>query len=209
MEVFNVEWIDWELLRDRGRLKRKEVERYKRKGITYLEVYRFVRDRDGSMDGDTFRLYSLSTLQSRVDSIYTPLCETVRERDGYKCCKCGSIDRLSIHHINLVHSDMWPSNMELLCWTCHVEKHKNNNYNKDRKELPSVCFGMPGKKKTSPFVFFLTRSQIDRFNWRIEGETIDDKLEKITDDYLYNKYTVIEKIEGIKKTLDEIVLRRD
>lgn len=50
------------------------------------------------------------------------------ERDGYKCCKCGSLERLVVHHIDgngrgskNPNNDL--SNLQTLCHTCHQQIH--------------------------------------------------------------------------------------
>ena len=38
------------------------------------------------------------------------------------------LDRLHIHHINFVHSDMIPTNMITLCGRCHIDIHNGNQF---------------------------------------------------------------------------------
>lgn len=40
------------------------------------------------------------------------------------CSRCGAIENLGIHHKNLDHYDNDPSNLEVLCVSCHSSTHK-------------------------------------------------------------------------------------
>ncbi len=52
--------------------------------------------------------------------------ETIIERDGGRCVKCGCGDDLHIHHI--IHRENGgtnnPDNLITLCAACHAEEHK-------------------------------------------------------------------------------------
>jgi len=45
----------------------------------------------------------------------------VHERDGFRCVRCGSTERLEAHHIEPVSDGGVPveDNLESLCWKCH------------------------------------------------------------------------------------------
>ncbi len=52
----------------------------------------------------------------------------IKKRDGYKCSRCGSHDRLAVHHI-IFASDrpdlfLRESNLETLCHECHWNIHR-------------------------------------------------------------------------------------
>jgi 5-methylcytosine-specific restriction endonuclease McrA len=52
--------------------------------------------------------------------------EQVLVRDGHRCTKCGSTDRLQVHHIDAA-KDGGPVTMEnlvTLCHGCHVEAER-------------------------------------------------------------------------------------
>src|ERR1022692_3604553 len=56
---------------------------------------------------------------------YRRLCQQVRERDGWRCQKCGSSHDLQVHHI-LPRSklgDDVAENLITLCNTCHCRVH--------------------------------------------------------------------------------------
>lgn len=46
--------------------------------------------------------------------------KAARERDGYKCTRCGSTDNLEIHHISFGDTI---DNVTTLCHTCHRDNH--------------------------------------------------------------------------------------
>lgn len=121
---FDINWIDWEVLKKRGKLDDSQIKKYKETGFVYEEIYFLVKENDCSPFGNN-KLYSDNTLLYRVDSIYCPLYDKVKEKYCYKCAECGKIDNLSIHHINLDHTDMRPDNLILLCWDHHILKHKS------------------------------------------------------------------------------------
>jgi|SRR5580704_8303032 5-methylcytosine-specific restriction endonuclease McrA len=50
----------------------------------------------------------------------------VLKRDGYECVRCGSVDRLEVHHIckRSMERDDRIGALETLCYPCHVGEHK-------------------------------------------------------------------------------------
>jgi len=54
---------------------------------------------------------------------YGPAGSTVLERDNYVCRKCGSIKRISIHHIDWNKENNCESNLVVLCTSCHSSLH--------------------------------------------------------------------------------------
>ena len=54
---------------------------------------------------------------------------------GGKCCKCNSIEELHIHHKNGDWTDSRMENLELLCRTCHRERHSKKGIVETRKCL--------------------------------------------------------------------------
>ena len=124
--------------------------------ITYMDIYRLTLVRD-EQNGNCFcrinlqhPIYSAriqtririsqckyqARLRSRINQLYKDLYAYIRERDGNACIRCNSkgipsghiLDRLHIHHINLVHSDMVPENMVTLCGRCHMDIHNGNHF---------------------------------------------------------------------------------
>lgn len=63
--------------------------------------------------------------------------QSILERDSYKCTRCGSIDKLNIHHIKYIRGrNAWEYDNSLLitlCYKCHSEIH-NRSWEKDKKE---------------------------------------------------------------------------
>ena len=55
------------------------------------------------------------------------------ERDGHKCVKCGKIDSLEVDHIIEI-ADGGPefelSNLQTLCWNCHLLKTAKSNHDR-------------------------------------------------------------------------------
>ena len=55
------------------------------------------------------------------------LAKGIRARDNYKCCECGDIGKLEIHHIKkwsrFPELRFEEENLITLCKTCHKEKH--------------------------------------------------------------------------------------
>ncbi len=49
----------------------------------------------------------------------------IRDRDGHACTRCGSTDRLKIHHITPVQHGGTddPENLTTLCHACHEATH--------------------------------------------------------------------------------------
>jgi hypothetical protein len=72
-----------------------------------------------------------TSIRNAVDKLYVELYDYVRERDGNMCVLCKAVgcgnkitEKLHMHHVNGVHSDMYPENMVLLCNRCHRTFHK-------------------------------------------------------------------------------------
>jgi 5-methylcytosine-specific restriction endonuclease McrA len=73
--------------------------------------------------------------QSKIEFYYNGNYNKVIERDGGKCIKCGSIHRLSVHHIDysgfylkregVVNNEM--ENLILFCDSCHQQLHTLTN----------------------------------------------------------------------------------
>lgn len=47
---------------------------------------------------------------------------TILERDGHRCCNCGSTERLEVDHIDRLGAQLDPSNCRTLCHQCHQSK---------------------------------------------------------------------------------------
>ena len=68
----------------------------------------------------------------RDKSFFDCMREKVLIRDGYKCVKCGSTERLHVHHkdgsgqSNNPNNDM--DNLETLCMSCHLMEHINTGF---------------------------------------------------------------------------------
>ena len=56
------------------------------------------------------------------------------------CSKCGSWNRLEVHHINGNHGDNRPENLRWLCHECHVRVH--------HRYIPEPDFGSSLRKET-------------------------------------------------------------
>lgn len=59
---------------------------------------------------------------------YAEFRKKVLNRDGYKCCECGCVDNLEVHHIkeyvNYPELRTKVSNGITLCNSCHKKRHK-------------------------------------------------------------------------------------
>lgn len=55
-----------------------------------------------------------------------------------RCERCGTTERLSIHHRNMDHSDNTLKNLGVLCVSCHMSEHKKAYWEAKRqgKETP-------------------------------------------------------------------------
>jgi 5-methylcytosine-specific restriction endonuclease McrA len=56
---------------------------------------------------------------------YQVLCQQVRQRDGWRCQRCGSSQDLQVHHMqprSLLGGDV-EENLITLCSVCHREIH--------------------------------------------------------------------------------------
>ena len=49
------------------------------------------------------------------------------ERDGFKCCECGSINDLRVHHkkLSALGGGNSPENLITLCKKCHAKAHES------------------------------------------------------------------------------------
>lgn len=56
--------------------------------------------------------------------------KVVLSRDGYKCRKCGSVEKIEAHHllrwIDFPHARLLPENGITLCRACHHDAHHGN-----------------------------------------------------------------------------------
>lgn len=50
------------------------------------------------------------------------------------CNRCGSTSNLCVHHVNDDHYDNEPSNLEVLCVSCHMSHHKTQYWDAWRKK---------------------------------------------------------------------------
>ena len=68
--------------------------------------------------------------------------EKVLKRDGYKCVRCGSTEKLVVHHKDRtgrrkpVHNNVI-KNLETLCRRCHVNEHRSEL--ESAKAIPVMC----------------------------------------------------------------------
>ena len=54
----------------------------------------------------------------------------IKDRDGWRCRKCGKAGRLEVHHIRPVAQDgdpYDPENLRTLCRDCHFNAHRPEN----------------------------------------------------------------------------------
>jgi len=61
------------------------------------------------------------------------LKESIRQRDGYKCQRCDVHEmecktKLSIHHIDYVKANTFPSNLTSLCRSCNAKVNNDRIY---------------------------------------------------------------------------------
>ena len=66
----------------------------------------------------------------------------IKERDGYRCTKCGRAGKLQVHHIKHLKDggDDHPDNLTALCIDCHLSIHstktpEQNDWKRAVKEL--------------------------------------------------------------------------
>jgi 5-methylcytosine-specific restriction endonuclease McrA len=62
--------------------------------------------------------------------IYRRLMTRVLERDGWRCQKCGSLEKLQVHHKikRSQQGDDSLANLVTLCAPCHMEEHGQLSY---------------------------------------------------------------------------------
>jgi hypothetical protein len=82
----------------------------------------------------------VSSLQARLNPVYDYFLtyppdwdkrrKDVYERDGRQCGKCGSLNRLHLHHIKPLSKggSNEISNLKLLCEKCHSKEHGGRNF---------------------------------------------------------------------------------
>lgn len=61
----------------------------------------------------------------------------MKERDEYRCVKCGKSGMLEVDHIEPMHKggETWnPSNLQTLCQGCHIAKTRREQ--PDNRKLP-------------------------------------------------------------------------
>lgn len=67
------------------------------------------------------------------------LKESIRQRDNYKCQSCGCpqeecFERLTVHHIDKIKTNLNPDNLISLCRKCHGKIHFNKTTIKTREK---------------------------------------------------------------------------
>ncbi len=70
-------------------------------------------------------------------SLWDRAKENALERDGYKCCECGTWDLLTIHHIKTLASGAPRDelmNLRTLCRPCHDKVHMMVSARKARRK---------------------------------------------------------------------------
>lgn len=97
---------------------------------TQLQREKWSRDRKGEnhpcwIDGRSYEPYTSDWTDT--------LKEAIRQRDGYRCQKCGcpqaeSIERLSVHHVDYNKQNCDPSNLITLCRSCNAEVNSDREH---------------------------------------------------------------------------------
>ena len=64
--------------------------------------------------------------RARLPKHWVWLRATILERDGFKCVRCGSRNRLEVDHIEPGDNHA-PDNLQTLCRNCHITKTANEN----------------------------------------------------------------------------------
>lgn len=87
---------------------------------------------------------------SRWTSKYRKWRSIIMERDGHKCTKCGSTERLEADHIRgwtkYPERRYWPSNGRILCRRCHHKRKNHGCWAKPHVAPPSRLLGAPIEK---------------------------------------------------------------
>jgi len=95
---------------------------------TITELFKNPKNNPRYIDGRSKEPYSLG-FNRRFK-------EQIRERDGYRCQKCGvpqseCVRALDVHHIDRDKKSLDPKDFITLCRICHLQEHTNEN---DRRE---------------------------------------------------------------------------
>jgi len=98
--------------------------RLKQQGYSYAEIaglYKISRQRVHQLiSGYGKNLKHIN----RHNGQYWKIRNSVIKRDGGKCQKCGSKEKLVVHHINGNDTDNSLSNLITICNKCHLDLHR-------------------------------------------------------------------------------------
>jgi hypothetical protein len=56
----------------------------------------------------------------KLYSVNKETYEQAKVRSNRKCEDCGTMERLTIHHIDGNHENHMVNNLKVLCWPCHM-----------------------------------------------------------------------------------------
>ena len=74
------------------------------------------------------------------DRRFSGVRDYVLWRDGLKCTRCGSQEKLIVHHKDWIRTNNDPSNLITLCRSCHAKEHGDSTDLKETK-LCAICGG--------------------------------------------------------------------
>ena len=98
--------------------------RLKQQGYSYAEIaglYKISRQRVHQLISGYDKI--LRRVE-RHNGQYWKIRNSVIKRDGGKCQKCGSKEKLVVHHINGNDTDNSLSNLITICNKCHLDLHR-------------------------------------------------------------------------------------
>ena len=88
-----------------------------------VEVWRILGD-DGMRE--RYRLQKLPYQEFLASDFWRDVRETLIQRVGRKCERCGAKSHLQVHHKDYLYrafEDFYPERMEVLCRQCHKGHH--------------------------------------------------------------------------------------
>lgn len=102
----------------------------------------------------------------------------VMMRNSFKCTKCGTTNKLTIHHIKPMESDdpefEDPDNLTLLCKSCHVQHHWKEGDIIGRKNFTNHC-QVDGCNRVH-YSKLLCKRHYDNWRYRNYDEEFRNKL---------------------------------
>jgi hypothetical protein len=89
----------------------------------------YVRKVVGAESGDLVSKITDSMEFLGSEPVPNDIANQVKSRDGGQCVRCGSTERVEMHHI--IPGESTVENLAILCRQCHQEAHGDNFYSSD------------------------------------------------------------------------------